>query len=84
MNAVAPITIRPIERPTFDNVNLQDFGLWCLDNAAALARYWTEQGNALGLEKDEDTDFDFWLKVQHEIECDDFRDAARLPHGVTL
>jgi len=70
MNAVAPIKIRPIERPTFDNSRILDRNEWCLDNAATLARYWAEQGQALGLGKDEDTDFDFWLRVQHEIECD--------------
>jgi len=78
------VMVRPIERPKFDNENLQDFGHWCLDNAATLARYWTEQGQALGLGKDEDTDFDFWLKVQHDIERDYARARSRLPHGASL
>jgi len=70
VNAVAPIQIRPLERPSFDNERISDFNAWCLDNAARLARYWSDQGQALGLGKDDDTDFDFWLRVQHEIECD--------------
>jgi len=77
VNAVAPIQIRPLERPAFDNSRISDFNAWCLDNAARLARYWSDQGQALGLDKDEDTDFDFWLKVQHEIEME-YHNFARL------
>ena len=68
MNAVAPITVRPLERPHFDNALLGHFNLWVDINASTLARYWHDQGNALGLGKDEDSDFSFWLRVQHDIE----------------
>jgi hypothetical protein len=84
MNAVPLVIVRPLQRPKFDNESLDDFGHWCLENAATLARYWTDQGNALGLGKDEDTDFDFWLRCQHDLECDHARVKSRLPHGASL
>lgn len=68
MNALPLVTVAPIERPQFDNRNLGQPKQWALDNSAALARYWHEQGNVLGLASDDDTDFDFWLRVQHDIE----------------
>jgi len=68
MNAIPLVTVAPIRRPTFENRNLGNPQRWALDNARALALYWHEQGNVLGLAMDDDTDFDFWLRVQHDIE----------------
>lgn len=80
MNAVSPITIRPVLRPQFDDTHLGTLDQWVDDNANMLARYWHEQGNALGLSQDDETDFTFWLRVQYDIE----RSTRRLPHGSSL
>ena len=69
MNAVLkPINVAVVQRPRFDNTQIASYRMWIEDNANTLARYWHEQGNALGLGKDDDTDFDFWLRVQFDIE----------------
>ena len=78
MRAVLPlITVAPIQRPAFDNSCIASQRQWIDANADLLARYWHDQGNILGLCPDDDTDFDFWLRVQWDIE----RMAACLPHG---
>ncbi len=74
-----PVTVRVLTRPVFDNGNIADFGLWQMDNAATLAPYWTEQGNALGLEPTT-KDLDLWLKVQYDRERSLIR-RRHLPHG---
>ena len=59
------ITIRPLARPKFDNRRIGDSGLWQLDNAQALARYWTECGHALGLSDPtgpDEEEFNLWLR----------------------
>jgi len=66
MNAMLLITMLPIERPAFDDRNLGNEGLWILDNAAALARYWQTLGRALGLDdSDGEEDLNHWLREQH-------------------
>ena len=83
MNAVSPVTIRPVERPAFDNTNVGDWKRWARDNTGLIARYWSAQGQALGLSEDDNAELDFWIRVQHDIELK-FRDRARLPHGSSL
>jgi len=84
VNAVPQqILIRAIERPVFDNASLGNFGAWANENANALARYWRDQGVALGITKEDDEEFTFWLRVQHDIEVSAQR-RARLPHGASL
>ncbi len=66
---IAPqaITIRPLARPLFDNSRLANEALWFLDNARALASYWTACGNALGLSTPNSVDeeeFNLWLRHQ--------------------
>ena len=71
MNAIPelkPIAFSIVQRPAFDNTHLGQPLTWANDNAALLARYWHEQGQVLGLAPDDTTDFDFWLRVQHDIE----------------
>lgn len=71
MSAIATpelVTVAPIQRPTFDNIQIASKRLWIDANANTLARYWRDQGQVLGLTTDDDTDFDFWLTVQWEIE----------------
>jgi hypothetical protein len=80
VNAVSPITIRPVERPAFDNTHMGDWKRWAQDNTGLLARYWHQQGQALGLGQDDNEDLDFWIRVQHDIELN-ARTRARLPHG---
>jgi len=65
---VKPIATAVVIRPAFDNTQIASFRRWIEDNTLALARYWHAQGNALGLGKDDDADFDFWLRVQYDIE----------------
>jgi len=84
VRAVLPlITVAPIQRPAFDNSCIASQRQWIDANADLLARYWHDQGNILGLCPDDDTDFDFWLRVQWDIEREN-RTTARLPHGDTL
>jgi hypothetical protein len=68
MNAIPHVTIRPVLRPTFDNTCLADYSKWVLANTETLARYWHDQGIALGLTSEDDDEFTFWLRVQHDIE----------------
>lgn len=63
----AVITVRPLLRPSFNNARLAYQGLWVLDNARALASYWTACGNALGLSAPNSVDeeeFNLWLRHQ--------------------
>lgn len=62
------ITIRPLVRPQFDNSHIQFRGMWELDNAKALADYWTACGNALGMTEEDLTEFGLWLRHQWEQE----------------
>lgn len=55
-----------LTRPAFDDRNLGNEGLWILDNAAALARYWQQLGRALGIDDSEgEEDLKLWLSEQH-------------------
>ena len=83
MNAVELITIRPIERPQFDNRHLADFSRWMHANTGTLAGYWRQLGQALGLGKDDEQDLDIWLRLQWEIERG-IQVRSRLPHGESL
>lgn len=78
MNAQV-ITIRPLTRPPFNQTRIADFGLWCLDNSRALARYWADCGRALGLscpESADEQEFDLWLREIWSTE----KSKACLPH----
>lgn len=48
MNAqLKPITARAIERPTYENRNLDKGALWVRDNDATLREYYTALGRTL-------------------------------------
>lgn len=84
MNAVSPITIRPIKRADFDNTNLGNEGLWVLDNAAALARRWQQLGRALGIDDVEgEKDIELFCSEQHRQQMRE-HPAFMLPHGGSL
>lgn len=68
MNAVPMVTVAVLERPTFDNERIASFRQWMDDNSNTLARYWRDQGQALGLTEEDNSDFDFWLITQWDIE----------------
>lgn len=81
------VTVRPIERAEYDDTNLGNEQLWHLDNAAALARRWTQLGRALGLDdSDGKDDLDHWLKEQHAQRMREHPGYMyeRLPHGGSL
>lgn len=63
-----PICQNPLLRPKFLNVNIQDQGLWALDNAQALAVYWKACGNAAGLTDEDIEGFNRWLRDMHQRE----------------
>ena len=66
MTIVQSIETVLVTRPAFNDVNLGNEGLWILDNAAALARYWQLLGRALGLDDtDGEEDLNLWLSEQH-------------------
>lgn len=68
MNAVPMVTVALLERPTFDNTRIESFRHWIDDNSNTLARYWRDQGQVLGLTEEDNSDFDFWLTTQWDIE----------------
>lgn len=83
MNAIPQITVRPIERPVFDNTHLDNESRWCDDNAAALARYWQQLGRALGLdERDGEEDLSMWLAQQHTEEWNRVDRAKRCAEAI--
>jgi len=66
MSIVDQIDSVLLTRPQFDDTNLGNEGVWILDNAAALARYWQLQGRALGIDDHEgEEDLKLWLSEQH-------------------
>lgn len=83
MNAIPLITVAPIRRPAFDNSCIASQRQWTDSNATLLARYWQDQGNILGVSPTDDTDFDFWLRVQWDIERKS-EERRKLPHGSSL
>ncbi len=68
MNAVPMVTVALLERPTFDNTHIESYQQWIDDNSTTLARYWRDQGQALGMTEEDNSDFDFWLVTQWDIE----------------
>lgn len=83
MNAIPLVTVAPIKRPPFDNSCIASQRQWIESNAALLARYWSDQGNILGISPTDDGDFDYWLRVQWDIERT-AESRRRLPHGSSL
>lgn len=70
----------PIMRPQFDRSHIRCKEQWCLDNAAALDRYWQRLGATLGITQEDIEEFDYWLDAQWDIE----RGLLMLPHGSSL
>lgn len=81
------VTIKPVERPEYDDTNLGNEGLWILDNAAHLARRWQELGRALGIDDAEgEKDIELFCSEQHRQrirEHPGFMYDA-IPHGSSL
>jgi len=76
-----------LTRPNFDDTNLGNEGLWTLDNAAALARYWQQLGRALGIDDHEgEEDLKLWLSEQHRQQMREHVGFMYelLPHGGSL
>lgn len=87
MNAVALITVSPIQRPAFNNTHLgRDHRRWISDNTGLLARYFHDLTLALPeeeLTEASEEDLNRWVLCQYELEII-YRDRARLPHGGSL
>lgn len=55
-----------LTRPRYDDTNLGNEGLWVLDNASALAKYWQQLGRALGVDDPEgEDDIELFCSEQH-------------------
>lgn len=80
---LSPITIRCLQRPDFENTRLDSYDRWVSANSGKLARYWHELGQTLGITKEDESELNFWLKVQWEIE-QAAHTRALLPHGDSL
>lgn len=80
MLTLRPIVSKPLVRPQFNNANLQNPGVWMLDNAAALSLWFAEQGRAVGISDEDTRDIDIWLEEQWRSE----KRRQCLPHGSSL
>jgi hypothetical protein len=68
MNAVLePITVKVVTRPKFNNTRLDSKLKWIHQNAAALARYWSQLANEEETEAS-DAELNRWLVCQWDIE----------------
>jgi hypothetical protein len=66
MSIVEQIESVLLTRPQYNDTNLGNEGLWKLDNAPALARYWQQLGRALGVDDPEgEEDIDLFCSEQH-------------------
>jgi hypothetical protein len=74
-----PVTVKPIQRPAFDNTHLGQPRSWINDNSLTLARYFYELGGKK-IAPTPGADLQLWTKVQHELEIK-YQARARLPHG---
>jgi hypothetical protein len=74
-----PIKVKAISRPVFDNTHIDRKVRWIHENAARLARYWSELANGEQT-KASDAELNCWLMCQYEIEVI-HQARARLPHG---
>lgn len=87
MSIVEQIESVLLTRPNYDDTNLGNEGLWVLDNAAALARYWQQLGRALGVDDPEgEEDIELFCSEQHRQQMREHPGFMyeRLPHGSTL
>lgn len=82
MSAVAPITVRVAQKPTYLNRNLANWQAWLRDNEPALIQYW----NALDAD-DRDAqcgtgcDFQEFAFVQFDVECELQLAAREMVYG---
>lgn len=86
MNAIAPITVRPIQRPQYMNapVTLETFQRWFIANYYAMRQYWLEIAECTGT-KETTGEFLEWAQCQYDIakRSPASTDTANksLPHG---
>jgi hypothetical protein len=68
MNAIAPITVRPIVRPQYMNapVTLETFQRWFIANCTALRRFWQELQECTGAQETTG-EFLEWAQCQYDI-----------------
>lgn len=77
--AVAPITVRPIQPPVYQNapITLANFERWFICNERELRRYWAE----LGGDRAALDDFLPWTQCQYDVAniaaADDLRSRLR-------
>lgn len=80
MNALlaplAPITVKPIQRPNFNNTRM-DYGRWLENNLQVLADYFNELVTADGAGPLGEDDFFLFTRVQHDCEQDRMEEFKR-------
>jgi hypothetical protein len=63
---VVPITVKPLVRPRYDNINYTSYDAWVRDNLDKLEPYFAAQGEYL--DDEPPADFGRWCAVQHDLE----------------
>lgn len=69
MQQLQPITVMPVQRPTYRNERIHDFRLWYRDNEPVLEAYWKQlEGYLTQADREAGVPEDYWMfaAVQHE------------------
>ncbi len=77
IEALKPITVKPVTRPIFRNTHIADFAQWYAMNLLALVDYWNELVTPDGLGPLGDDDFFQFSRIQHERELDHVEELRR-------